>query len=414
MTDARCSEVTLLAAHEREAGTLRMNSVKERLRLALVNPDAGAYSETFVRAHRERLDADVFFFTGHPHFLCLEGSGKIPVRWRTVRRMLHRISGSKEGGLPRVLSAEQRTLADTFLDRGIHVVLAEFGPTACEVLPACRAAGVPLVAHFHGFDASRRTSIEEYQDRYPALFAYSSAIISVSMAMTRALEALGAPARKILYNPTGPSEEFLDLTPDFASKRLLAVGRFVGKKGPLLTIQAFAKARDVHPDARLIMVGDGVLLSDCEALVQKLDIGDSVDFLGSVTHDRVRELMSSARCFVQHSIVDVDGDSEGTPVAILEAQASGLPVVATRHAGIPDVVVHKETGLLVEEGDVPGMASCMVAMLDDSERCAQFGAAGRRRISDRFSITRHIAALDECLARARVQAIGNVSGHSDA
>lgn len=377
------------------------NGGPERLKLALINPNAGAYSETFVQAHREQLDADVSYFTGHPRYLDVDDEERLTVRWKRVRGLFRGISGLLPGRRLRVLTAEQRALANALLEREIQVVLAEFGPAACEVLPACQAAGIPLVPHFHGYDASRRTSIDEYSDRYPALFAYSSEIISVSTPMTRALVTMGAPPDKILYNPCGPADEFFRVTPDYKARRLLAVGRFVGKKGPHFTIRAFAMAHEQHPDASLTMVGDGVLLAECRALVEELGVGDAVALIGAVSHGRVRELMSSSRCFLQHSVVDPSGDSEGTPVAVLEAQASGLPVVATRHGGIQDVVVHEQTGLLVEERDVKEMASCIVAMLDDSERCARLGASGRKRVHTHFSITHHIEKLDACLARAR-------------
>jgi glycosyltransferase involved in cell wall biosynthesis len=110
--------------------------------------------------------------------------------------------------------------------------------------------------------------------------------------------------------------------------------------------------------------------------------------------------MHSARAFVQHSIRPGDGDSEGTPVAILEAGMSGLPVVSTRHAGIKDVVIHNETGFLVDEGDIDGMAACMLLLARDAAQAATLGARAHHHIRTNFSMDQHIARLSAILEQA--------------
>ena len=109
-------------------------------------------------------------------------------------------------------------------------------------------------------------------------------------------------------------------------------------------------------------------------------------------------LMESARAFVQHSVEAPSGDAEGTPVAVLEAGASGLPVVATRHAGIPDVVIEGKTGLLVEEHDVAGMADAMLRLIDDPPLAANLGAAARDHVRAHFSMERSIDRLWRIIA----------------
>jgi glycosyltransferase involved in cell wall biosynthesis len=103
--------------------------------------------------------------------------------------------------------------------------------------------------------------------------------------------------------------------------------------------------------------------------------------------------MRKARAFVQHSMQANDGDSEGTPLAILEAGASGLPVVSTRHAGIPDVVLDSDTGLLVEEGDVDGMAQCMIRLAESPKLALELGTAARERIAEDFTLDASIRGL---------------------
>ena len=105
--------------------------------------------------------------------------------------------------------------------------------------------------------------------------------------------------------------------------------------------------------------------------------------------------------FVQHSVQPSYGDAEGTPNTILEASAAGLPVVSTKHAGIPQAVVHDETGFLVEEYDVRGMTKAIITLYNDKSQCKRLGVAGRKHIKTNYNIDRHIAILDELVNSAR-------------
>ena len=107
--------------------------------------------------------------------------------------------------------------------------------------------------------------------------------------------------------------------------------------------------------------------------------------------------MREVRGFVQHSMVAPDGDSEGNPVAVMEAQLSGLPVVATRHAGIPEVVVDGQSGLLVGEGDESAMAQAMAQLVMDPDLAARLGDFGRRHVQERFTIEHHLQQVSQLL-----------------
>jgi glycosyltransferase involved in cell wall biosynthesis len=114
--------------------------------------------------------------------------------------------------------------------------------------------------------------------------------------------------------------------------------------------------------------------------------------------------MQRARAFVQHSVTAPDGDSEGTPVAIIEAQMSGLPVVSTRHAGIPDVVIDGETGFLVNEGDVAGMGRMMARLASQPALAARLGESARRRALAGYTLSRHLEQLAGILSAVAVEA----------
>ena len=123
------------------------------------------------------------------------------------------------------------------------------------------------------------------------------------------------------------------------------------------------------------------------------------------SHDVVRQEMRKARAFVQHSITASNGDSEGTPVAVLEAGAIGLPVVATRHAGISDVVSHGETGLLVAERDIAGMAACMLELARNPSLAAGLGRNAAAQVRQHYTMEQSIRRLTRILDAA-------VHGHS--
>ena len=122
-----------------------------------------------------------------------------------------------------------------------------------------------------------------------------------------------------------------------------------------------------------------------------------MQLLGAQPHSIVQREMASARAFVQHSVRAADGDCEGTPVAIIEACATGLPVVATRHAGIPDVVLEGETGLLVEERDVDGMVTAWLHLARDAELAGTLGCAGRARVAEHYELKTSIQRLGQLL-----------------
>jgi glycosyltransferase involved in cell wall biosynthesis len=366
------------------------------LSVCIAAPYKPALTETFIRGHVERLPARVTLVHGYPLT-----ADERPVL-STARRVYHKALRTLLGaGVEREMTDAYMT---AFRRARADVVLAEYGDTGALVTEACRRLRVPLVVHFHGYDASVREVLEEHRESYPRMFREAAAVVAVSRAMQRKLASLGAPSERLHYNPYGIDlKRFGGAEPANAPPVFIAVGRFVEKKAPGLTIEAFAEVQRAVPDARLRMVGDGPLLEECRALVGKLGLGGAVEFLGAQTHERVQAEMRGARCFVQHSVEAPNGDCEGTPVGVLEAGASGLPVVATRHAGIPDAVVEGETGLLVEERDVSGMAAHMRTLAIDASLAAVLGAKAREHIAENFSMERSDrnlwSIIESCAAR---------------
>jgi glycosyltransferase involved in cell wall biosynthesis len=356
------------------------------LSVCVVTPYVPTASETFIRAHLEGLPARTVLVHGWRPSVGDRPALSLPTRIAyKARRVL-----TGEGAQRETTAAYVRVFRRHRLD----AVLAEYGTTGILTVAACREVGIPLIVYFHGFDASVRSVLQEHAEAYRTMFRQAAAIIAASRAIQGRLISLGAPADKVHYIPCGVDcRRFAGADPAAAAPVMLSVGRFVEKKAPQLTIQAFAEAYRAHPDSRLRMVGDGPLLDRCRELASRLVPDRAVTFLGTQPHEAVQAEMRRARGFVQHSVEAESGDCEGTPVGILEAGASGLPVISTRHGGIPEVVVEGETGLLVDEKDVPGMAAHMIRLIREPDLAAQLGLAARRRVEALFTMERSLGQL---------------------
>lgn len=168
--------------------------------------------------------------------------------------------------------------------------------------------------------------------------------------------------------------------------RIVMVGRLSRQKRPDIAIRALAALLPTHPETRLDIVGDGPLRGQTEALLTELGVADSVRLLGD--RSDVPDLLAQASCFLLTS------DYEGCPLAVLEAMAAGLPVVATDIGGIRELVVAGETGLLAEARRPDLFAAALAELLTNGDRARAMGAAGRRLLLERFSSERMVAETE--------------------
>jgi len=371
-------------------GQVQEHKQSQRI-LCVISPQENAYSQTFVRAHKEHLPAKIksLYAKDYENFSDENGPLVGPELTRRLGRALLRRSLNLDRQY-----FQQHALRRYLVLNRVDAVLAEFGPTATLVMDVCKTIGIPLIAHFHGFDAYRQRTLETFGRRYGTLFEIAVAIVAVSRDMQAQLVSLGAPTHKIHYNSCGVEPSvFTGADPLHSPPTFVAVGRFVNKKAPQLTLLAFKAVLEKVPDARMVMIGDGPLWEACYQMIRSLGLSDAVELLGVRSQSEVAAIMQQARAFVQHSIRTRDGDSEGTPVAVLEAGASGLPVVATRHAGIKDAVIDQKTGFLVEEGDITGMAEHMMRLAKDAQLAADLGKAGRQWVGSEYSMDMSIKRL---------------------
>ncbi len=378
-----------------------------RMKVCIATPASIGISETFIQAVLDGLNTEVLHISGNGCSYSNKGvliSEIIDAESESwFSRGLNLMPRFVEFRIRRKLfpaASEAEKLARFLSSRSVNVVLAQYGTQAADLVPACRMAGVPLVPHFHGFDASRHSTIEDYSSRYADLFAYCDRIIAVSKRMQLDLIELGCEREKIVHIPYAPHPSFFDVIPNYESNQLVMVGRLTDQKAPHLSLLAFARVLDKHPELRLRIVGEGELRSVCRDLINALGIATKVDLLGAGDRAIIQREFSDAVLFLQHSIEAANGDREGTPVAVLEAGASGLPVISTLHAGIPDVVISGRTGILVGEGDVNSMADAICSIIRDRKLASNLGKSAREHVRTHFPMENHLDRIHAVLADA--------------
>jgi colanic acid/amylovoran biosynthesis glycosyltransferase len=351
---------------------------KSKPNVALVSANKNKYTETFLNQHEKFLLEGGYYlhrlyggylptieFKRGPLLSKNESVAKF-MEWKSAFFDLDNEDNLKEA------------FVNYLINNNINLVVAEFGQSGAEISNLCQAAGVPLIVVFYGYDAHHKKVIEAYQDKYTKMFNYASKIIGVSKDILTKLEALGAPKNKLFYLPCAIDTNRFSYSEHSKNDPIfLTVGRFAETKSPHLSILAFNEVLKEIPNARLIMIGKdggGELFEACVILVKALKIENSVIFKGICTPDEVKECMKSARVFIQHSVTTpLNSDKEGTPVAIMEAMTSGLPVISTKHAGIEDLIVSGENGFLVDEYDYLAMANLMVKVAQDEELVSKIG-----------------------------------------
>lgn len=272
-------------------------------------------------------------------------------------------------------------------------VLCHFGPNGRRMV-RLRDAGLlrgRIATVFHGYDMSRYL-LTAGAHSYDRLFGTGDLFLPVSDFWRSRLVALGCPPDRIAVHHMGIALSKFPLWPrrlehDDGTVRLLTVARLVEKKGVEYAIRAVAAIRAAtERRVEYLVIGGGPLHERLRDLVRELGVGDTVKLVGEADQAGVRTAMRRSDIFVAPSVVAEDGDMEGVPVSIMEAMACGLPVVSTRHSGIPELVHDKVTGYLVPERDVPSLARALLLLVDEPRRRRKMGMAGRGVVEHGYDV----------------------------
>lgn len=279
--------------------------------------------------------------------------------------------------------------------REIKLLHAHFAVDALFAMRTAKRADLPVVATLHGFDVTTRPQ-DFLRTGRPALMRYALSgkrlhrsadkFICVSEFMRLAAVRAGFPESKSVVHYIGVDPTKFKLSTVDGAPIVLHVARLVEKKGTEYLLKAFADIKRRFDEAMLVIIGDGPLRQRLEQIVEAAGLSDNVNFLGVQPHSVVREWMARATVFTLPSVTATNGDAEGLGMVLLEAAASGVPVVATKHGGIPEAVVDGESGFLVGERDSAALAEAIKLVLSSESRRLAMGAAGRRLVEERFNV----------------------------
>lgn len=278
-----------------------------------------------------------------------------------------------------------------------------------------------LVTSFHGFDANVVPRILGERVYHP-LFRAADLVTVNSEFLRRRVRALGAPENRLRRLPLGVDLAAFSPGPGApgaqgargtatanAEIRLLSVARLVDEKGIAFALRAVARLAPRYPGLRYQIVGDGPLRRPLERLVRELGLRSRVELLGAQPHDRVRACYGRAQLFASPSVVSGNGAQESQGVALIEAQACGLPVVASAIGGIPESLLHERSGYLVPERDVDALATRLAELIERPGLRAAMGSTGRAFVAetfDRHALADRLVALYEEVVRSRPRRVG--------
>ena len=313
--------------------------------------------------------------------------------FRQLRNVPWQISRTETARLLAVLAAQRAEL--------LHIY---FGHIAVHLLPLIARWDRPTVVSFHGADVMVELEKPAYRSATLRMLEAVRLVLVRSESLRAALVALGCAADKIRVQRTGiPLQElpFRERTaPGDGSWRLLQAGRLIEKKGLRTSLRAFAAFTREYPNARLTIAGEGPLLDELRQFVGELQIAERVAFAGFQSQAELRELFYDSHIFLHPSETGADGNQEGVPNSMLEAMASGLPVFATTHGGIPEAIENGVSGVLVPERDSEALARQLLEKTSRPEMLSAIAQRGAAAVAEKFEQRAQVRKLEECYFEA--------------
>jgi colanic acid/amylovoran biosynthesis glycosyltransferase len=365
------------------------------MNLAIISTNNNKYSETFIRNQVDLLPYKIFYlFDGYLPKQFSTDKGKTSSYFiHTWVQKLGLTIKNKPDSKKRL----EQAIIHYLQKNNIRLLLCQYGPSGVELMPIALATKIPMLVYFHGYDAYRNDILNSYGKGYKELFKVAEKIIVVSKDMRKQLITLGCPEEKLNYLVYGVNTEKFKTSELKAKKYFVYCGRFVEKKSPQTIIQAFHHFYEQNKDYTLVMIGDGPLLEECKHLRKKLNLENFITFTGAISTEKIIAIYQEAVCFLQHSVISTTNDSEGTPVSILEAMSFGLPVIATKHGGITDIITDTVTGFLINEHDINGMVKKMQDVVNNSDQIKEIVLDARQYVVKNHGVKNYIYSLTQLI-----------------
>jgi colanic acid/amylovoran biosynthesis glycosyltransferase len=297
-----------------------------------------------------------------------------------------------------IYRSEARRIEKILRDARARVLHIYFGHIGVHLLPLLEITHVPAIVSFHGADLGIDVDKPAHLALSRRMFDRAALLLVRSESLAKKLADLGADSGRIRLHRTGiPLGEIpfqKRVPPADGAWLCVQACRLIPKKGLTTTIRAFAEFAREYPKATLAIAGEGPQLEELKALTRKFGIENRVDFTGFLPQAELRALYARAHFFLHPSETAADGDQEGVPNSMLEAMASGLPVFATIHGGIPEAVERGTSGWLVAERDHAGLAHALLTLAKTESHYSKMSAAAATRVSALFDLTNQARTLE--------------------
>jgi len=299
---------------------------------------------------------------------------------------------------PIVYRGEYQTLDSLLKRHSADLMHIYFGHTGVHLLPFIQQWDKPCVVSFHGADVADKPEIKDYPTKLRQLFDAVPLVLARSQSLADRLIQFGCPAEKLRINRTGiPLDEFPFVqraAPTDGSWRIMQACRLIPKKGVATSLRAFAIFKRDYPRAKFFIAGKGPLQPELKMLAAGLGIFKDVHFIGFLSQQKLMDLYARTHLFLHPSEMPPDENQEGVPNSILEAMATGLPIAATNHGGIPEAVENGRTGWIVPEEDHVALANAMLQMTRSPKAMAEMSSRAHQAVADRFEQRAQIEQLE--------------------
>lgn len=366
-------------------------------RVLIFREELGRYSETFIPNQARHLK------DYNPTLLCLRDFGELP-SLRDSHTIFNPLNGNTTNEYIYKIFSHSTHLEKFINNLNPSIIHIHFGGDACRFMPIYRRLKtcVPLLVTFHGQDATitdwhkllsfgignwiylfRRKELQQFAHRF----------LAVSNHIRSKLLGQGFPDNKVIVHHIGVDTKLLVPDPLVTRENIvLYVGRLVEKKGGDYLIRAMASVQRQRPETLLVMIGDGPLMPDFMELARSS--GCRAEFMGHRSSEEVRSWMNRASVYCVPSITARNGDSEGLPITVLEAQAMGLPSVLFNTAPANEATNGGKTALLTHQQNHLALAENILRLLSDRDLWQMLSTAGQDFVHSNFNISSQSSVLE--------------------
>jgi colanic acid/amylovoran biosynthesis glycosyltransferase len=303
-----------------------------------------------------------------------------------------------------ISDAELRALLRVLSETRARLLHIYFGQIAVHLLPLIRTWDNPSIVSFHGADVMVDMNKAAYRTATLKMLDAVKLVLVRSESLRRALIDLGCDSEKIEIQRAGiPLEEFLfreRVFPKNGDWHFVQAGRLIEKKGLPMTLRTFAAFLRQYPNATLTIAGEGPLLGELQNLARDLNIAQRVSFTGFISQEELREIYYRSHIFLHPSQTGRDGNQEGIPNSMLEAMATGLPVFATEHGGIPEAIENGVSGVLVPERNDETLSHALLDAAEDPGLVSRIARSGAESVRKNFALQQQAQRLEDIYLRA--------------